>query len=573
MEFSQEVLDTVAELPTQPPNEVYQIAVERDLLKGDLLIYKADYVYDPLEQRKRKMCKVICTACGETIWLEQTFGGGCGYGYSPAPFGFKLPNNEAVISGNSCLCPMCGAEVEAKHVGAFGGSNTYYIDFDTVATVHNVRGHLCVLSWRIYKKADKDGCITYSASKAEGTIVVDGKAVRVSGFQRYFNSYSCFSHWETRQRYSDESGAFAKAEIMPFASELVWRSDSDKSAFEEFIAQQKEDVPIRPGMYLYLWTKKKNVENLVRSGYANYTRSVIESCLHTREDYCYGNKTFAPTRTKEYINWKKVKPNEMLGMTKEEYKQFSGLTPDGISFYKHIKSDYSVRLTTEQLQQAEKIGVGNLQEITNQKAIHGRKVPPVRLLNYLITQKEKATDKTLITPRYLLDYWNMLFKINGELTISLMWPKNLVEEHDRAVKTVKEVEDRVISEKIKAEAEKRKDLIFEDEETGLMIRPAESQGELIEEGNKLDHCVARYATEVSEGKTCILFIRHISEPDTPFFTLEYKNGKVQQNRGNHNCNRTPEVQEFENKWIMYIGNLNKKGKKKDARTDIERIHA
>ena len=87
-----------------------------------------------------------------------------------------------------------------------------------------------------------------------------------------------------------------------------------------------------------------------------------------------------------------------------------------------------------------------------------------------------------------------------------------------------------------------------------MIRPAASHSELIAEGKALHHCVGGYAKSHADGSTSIFFIRKISAEDTPFYTLEYKNGKVQQNRGNGNCSRTQEVSDFEEEWLEYIKN-------------------
>ena len=61
----------------------------------------------------------------------------------------------------------------------------------------------------------------------------------------------------------------------------------------------------------------------------------------------------------------------------------------------------------------------------------------------------------------------------------------------------------------------------------------------------------------------IFFIRKLEDPNTPFFTLEYKNGIVAQNRGAKNCKRTKEVQEFENLWLEHVEKVNRS--KKDGK--------
>ena len=89
---------------------------------------------------------------------------------------------------------------------------------------------------------------------------------------------------------------------------------------------------------------------------------------------------------------------------------------------------------------------------------------------------------------------------------------------------------------------------------GLLIRPAASQRELVEEGDALKHCVGTYAKDHANGKTAIFFVRRAKEPKKSYYTLELDEGKltVRQNRGRRNCARTKEVEEFEAVWLAWI---------------------
>ena len=64
----------------------------------------------------------------------------------------------------------------------------------------------------------------------------------------------------------------------------------------------------------------------------------------------------------------------------------------------------------------------------------------------------------------------------------------------------------------------------------ILIKAPDSEEEIRQEGFTLHHCVGTYINRVAEGKTVILFVRKISEPDTPFVTMEVYNGKVVQVR-------------------------------------------
>ncbi len=79
---------------------------------------------------------------------------------------------------------------------------------------------------------------------------------------------------------------------------------------------------------------------------------------------------------------------------------------------------------------------------------------------------------------------------------------------------------------------------------GLMIILPKSGDEIKEEGRVLHHCVGTYVERVAKGETMILFVRKESEPSVPYFTLEYRDGKVIQCRGKNNCSMTKDVKAF-----------------------------
>lgn len=79
---------------------------------------------------------------------------------------------------------------------------------------------------------------------------------------------------------------------------------------------------------------------------------------------------------------------------------------------------------------------------------------------------------------------------------------------------------------------------------GLFIRPPYELDELKREGEVLHHCVATYAEKVARGETMIFFVRKTEEPEKPYFTLEWKDGRMIQCRGMRNCDMPPEVKMF-----------------------------
>lgn len=79
---------------------------------------------------------------------------------------------------------------------------------------------------------------------------------------------------------------------------------------------------------------------------------------------------------------------------------------------------------------------------------------------------------------------------------------------------------------------------------GLMIVLPKDGEEIKAEGRALHHCVGTYVERVAKGETMILFIRQEEKPEEPYFTLEYRDGKVIQCRGKNNCAMNKNVNAF-----------------------------
>lgn len=94
---------------------------------------------------------------------------------------------------------------------------------------------------------------------------------------------------------------------------------------------------------------------------------------------------------------------------------------------------------------------------------------------------------------------------------------------------------------------------------GLMLVLPKSGAEIKEEGRVLHHCVGTYVERVAKGETMILFVRKETAPDVPYFTLEYRDGKVIQCRGKRNCSMTKDVKAFVKAFERKMQEEGKKG--------------
>lgn len=522
-----------ANMPTEPPDGTIDTLFAKGYLSNNALVYRVAWVTNPLTETREKMVRATCTACGETFYLDYAE-------KKRGTFGFQC-HAGMFYSNDECDCPNCGAPVQSMHISRIGYERV--IDGTRFTTAANVDGHLVFMLWECEKRVNKNGEILFRTNRIEAQTFIDGQAYRFMGRRKGIGGYTYYNSWHAAKRFKLACEFEHYDELLYLTDALVDTTAEGKSACAVFANSGADDAECMLGEYMRLWQRFPNVENLVRQGYSEYIAGLIRH-ITNRSGYYYSvSKGFDARKASKFINKNKSKPHEIIGLDKAEFISMRDMDFERIQIYAAAKKKYGVRLTRAQLASAARDGAELCDTLEKGKCF-GRRIQPVRLINYL--------EKAGVRAQYLYDYWGMTQAVCGELPESMMYPKNLKAAHDAMLKRKKEKEDAVLSEKIHARAQKAQRLIFSDAETGLMIRPAESHAELIREGKLLKHCVATYASAVAEGQTLILFVRHISDPDTPYFTLEYKKGTVAQNRGLKNCARTPEVTEFEKKWLEYI---------------------
>jgi len=157
---------------------------------------------------------------------------------------------------------------------------------------------------------------------------------------------------------------------------------------------------------------------------------------------------------------------------------------------------------------------------------------------------------------YLRDCTQLALDLNDH---AVLFPKNLDAAHQR---TTAQIKYKVSEEQKAAFLERVKSLArLEWQKDSLIIRLPISADELTAEGFALHHCVGGYVDKMAAGTTTILFIREKGAPDKPFYTLEWRDGKVIQCRTDHNKPHTQneQVSAFVDAWVKHV---TKKSKKK-----------
>ena len=145
---------------------------------------------------------------------------------------------------------------------------------------------------------------------------------------------------------------------------------------------------------------------------------------------------------------------------------------------------------------------------------------------------------------------------------SIMFPPNLYRAHQNNIQQIKVKEDEALRAKMAARAKALQKLRFE--ALGFLVRPALDSRELIKEGEALNHCVGNYARRYATGEVDIFVLRRTDDPDTPFFTMEIRDGHVLQCRGARNCQPTEPVQAFVDLFVTEKLNRTRHAKTKEG---------
>lgn len=167
-----------------------------------------------------------------------------------------------------------------------------------------------------------------------------------------------------------------------------------------------------------------------------------------------------------------------------------------------------------------------------------------KILDYFLTNR--------IDVYVYQDYFKWLFDLGYPPTKENLFPKrkDLKVLHDKLEKEYAEKQDIIFNQKIKIVYDQLKQYRFENNQ--FIIEPFISQTELIKESERLNHCIRTYARTYADQETELYKIRLKNNKQEPYYSLEFKNGQVQQCRTTNNKSATPEIVKFYEKWVKEI---------------------
>lgn len=317
---------------------------------------------------------------------------------------------------------------------------------------------------------------------------------------------------------------------------------------EGYLEEKKHNR--NPIYFLEYHAKYPVIEFLWKAGYRNIVH----------------NRIFGMDReNRNAVLWERKKLKECFKfplrilklMPPEEWKL------DDVQRANYLWKNYGERITDAEMQTA-------LQSRTDVQSLTGA-MPYAgigKILKYIQKQTEKRKGEERDTTytlegiiRAYRDYLQECEQLHFDLhDREILFPKDLVAAHDRTMKQIAFEKNKADQEKFQKAVEKLENFAWSEGE--FFIRPAREQMELTAEGKALHHCVGGYIRRMAEGETAIFFLRKVSEPDKPFYTLELQKKRVIQCRTEHNASydRNPDVKNFVDMWMEKV--VKKGGKKK-----------
>lgn len=258
----------------------------------------------------------------------------------------------------------------------------------------------------------------------------------------------------------------------------------------------------------------------------------------------------------------------LLGVNKQLLPVYQAMN---VTYWEHrLIRAYGKWVSEEQVERMRMLGIGE-RRIDACEAVLG-KMTMEKFLNYFEKQKRLNPDRDsgqLVTE--YRDYIQMCAVLRVDLSHkAVRYPADLVAAHNRAVSLSNQLDNKNLA--IDNAFAKAVDPIYRQigfteylGESFMVVFP-KVRSDLVAEGQSLHHCVGtaeQYYKNHMDGMKMIFFIRRVSSPDKPFFTMELdmQTFEIQQLHGIANCAAPKEVKKFAKTFVEQLRKSKKKGMK------------
>ena len=442
-------------------------------------------------KRNKKTINAFCTYCKTDITLE-----------------YAKHNEKGT-------CPHCGTVATYK---AEGRAKQIY---DKVA---------CQLMQKVrYEDGEEEILVRYfevrrdlmgsSIRNYNDHIYEEGREFYSNSGLRKSYGYSLFRQremrWNDENSYYDHTGYLYPYNVSEVLKDTNWKY----SAVDAMAAHNK---PFNTYSFLTNYSERPAIEYLAKIGLHNMCNDLIS---HYTND--------------NHIDLKARKIKDVLKIRMEYMPQLKRIDA---TYYqlKIIKRgiEHKVNLTDEQVKWiSEYEGYNDVFECLKYTTVY----KAIKYLDKFVRLRSNSVGDWF-------DYLRMCKELKYDMKNSfVLFPNSLKSAHDEAAALIQYKKDKALEKQYKKLLGSYQDQ-FEMQAYGLMIVTPKTLMDIVKEGKTLHHCVGGYTKRVANKDTVILFIRDTHSPDKSFYTMEVRDGKVIQVRGQNNCDTTPKVRKLVNKF-------------------------
>lgn len=134
----------------------------------------------------------------------------------------------------------------------------------------------------------------------------------------------------------------------------------------------------------------------------------------------------------------------------------------------------------------------------------------------------------------------------------VLFPKNFKDVHDKTFLEYQKQQDKMERRKQAKERRTVNQLLKKDiklldtkiQDKDYLLKVPENCQEIRKEGQALGHCVGSYIPHIANRECDVYFIRKKTDPDKPFFTVDWRRGKIVQCQGKGRIRYPQEMVEF-----------------------------
>ena len=582
----------------------------RDELGGQATIFQRENIvcepelyrtmtYEDWKERERKAvhrwaarCK--CTSCQEEFyagWIKGTRHGSSvrGVCFFFGEDGTWYPgycdrevdgwNLIEYVEGDVFECAYCGSNTRLIHKGSIRSGLTFGVQ---AMTVEVIDGYAVLLFWVVKRRLDPYGYYRTESRPREALVLDErGRLVRFSHTSYGQYGEGTRDSWVHMKTFLDP----AQKTIYDYVSSchrkmgISWigplpslgGTTAEKTGLTEYLNADGR----WPVSYLMTWQVHRQVENLLKAGWDRCVIDGIEdewSTAHIYDGFGYNGRGELRAARLEFLDWNEVKPNRILGISKEEMKAGWNWSAGTLKVWRRFQGICSALEFDERIRM---LGKDRMEDIADRFDNGEEGYSFRRLMRYIDKQKDYGQLDAL---EALIDCRRMAMQLGpADLTEVELWPPNLHRVHERLSRMMAlEVN---ASDNLKYERgfrkvyEKYKTLEWTDGEFCILL--PKCNGDLIMEGKKLQHCVGGYGSDHVKEKDVIFFVRRWRRPERSYYTLDIdmlKGAKQRQLHGYKNERRgewkiPQKVLDFVERWKAevlepwYQNEMRRKGEK------------